>query len=196
MNKTKLVSDIGIYDAGRYQSRIANDLTPEYKAWAAMLQRCKPGGSIQRKRPTYIGCTVHPDFIKFQDFAEWCQTQIGFGNDGWAMDKDILIPGNKVYGPDTCVFVPLRLNQLLVIKRSNQGGLPSGVRKHSGGKYEASFSCNGTFTSLGLYRTPEDAYESYKLAKRVDIYRLADEWRDQIDPRVYRALMDYQFDSK
>lgn len=194
--KTKLVCGIGVYEAGRYPSKIDGVITKEYKLWRAMLSRCQPGGTIQRDRPTYIGCTVHPDFIKFQDFAAWCQTQTGFYIAGFAMDKDILIPGNKVYGPDTCVFVPLQLNQLLVLKRSNQGDLPTGVRKHSGGKYEASFSCNGTFTSLGLYRTPEDAYESYKLAKRVDIYRLADKWRDHIDPRVYRALMDYQFDSK
>lgn len=30
-----------------------------------------------------------------------------------ALDKDIFIKGNKVYGPDTCCLVPIRVNALL-----------------------------------------------------------------------------------
>lgn len=32
---------------------------------------------------------------------------------GWQLDKDLLCPGNKVYGPDTCLWLPRSLNSAL-----------------------------------------------------------------------------------
>lgn len=187
---------IGLYERGRFTSwvdgRNGNNTT-EYTLWVAMLQRCQPGGVIQKRQPTYIGCYVHPDFINFQWFAEWCQSQIGFGLKGWALDKDILIPGNKVYGPDTCCFVPKDLNSLFTHKRSTQGLYPTGVNYHKHtNRFVAQISIGGKKRHLGLFETPEGAEAAYKIAKTDDVHRQAEIWKPQIDPRVYEAMLKYK----
>lgn len=184
---------IGIYESGRYLSRIDYKITKEYDLWQHMLSRCQPDGFQQNLRPTYIGCSVHDDFIKFQDFAKWCQTQIGFGNDGWALDKDILIQGNKVYGPDTCCFVPRQLNTLFTHKHRNQGDYPTGVSYFiHRRKYQAKIRIDGKQIHLGLFDTPDAAEMAYIKAKINEICRQAEIWKDQIDPRVYTALLNYE----
>lgn len=189
----KFVSGIGICDKGRYPGKVGRITTKEYELWSGLLQRCVVGGPIQSKYPSYIGCTVHPNFIRFQDFAEWCQHQIGFRNDKWALDKDILLPGNKVYGPDTCCFVPRQLNNLLTHKRTEQGQYPTGVSFHKpNGNYLAQGSVDGRRKHLGCFDTPEAAETAYKTAKTNEIRRQAEIWKDRIDPRAYNALLNYK----
>lgn len=188
--KVNLVAGIGVYEKGIYLSKIGGTHTKEYQLWYSMLQRCKPNGLIQRKNPSYIGCSVHPDFIHFQDFAQWCQTQIGFGNDGWDLEKDILVKGNKVYGPDTCVFVPIAMNQLLTYTKSNIGLYPIGVCKHRE-RFIARIHIAPTHKYLGTFDTPEQAYAAYKIAKLDEIYRQADLWKDLMDVRVYNSLVNW-----
>lgn len=156
-----------------------------------MLSRCEVDGIEQSIHPTYIGCTVHPDFIKFQDFAAWCHTQIGFGND-WALDKDILIPGNKVYGPDTCCFVPKSINSLLTYKKSNNGRLPIGVTYHKTGRYNARVSVEDVRKCLGYFETPEEAVVAYQSAKLNEIKRQAEKYKGLVDDRIYQALLNYK----
>lgn len=190
---TKLVYGIGISDPGQYFSRVDGKHTDEYQLWVRVLQRCQSGGLFQTKQPAYIGCSVHPDFIRFQWFAEWCNNQIGFGLKGWALDKDILIQSNRVYGPDTCCFVPKQLNQLLAHKRSNQGLHPTGVSYfRNRGNYIAQIGIDGKNKTLGYFETPELAEAAYKIAKTNDIRRQAELWKTQIDPRVYVALLKYE----
>lgn len=189
----KLVAGIGICNIGKYPAAINRRDTIEYILWNSMLNRCKVGGSIQRKQPAYIGCSVHPDWIKFQDFAEWCNKQIGFGLKGWQLDKDILVQGNKVYGPDTCCFVPRQLNSLLNHRKSDQGLYPTGVTfDQKANKYRVQISLNGRPNRLGYFTDLLTASDVYRGAKANEIYKQAEIWKSQIDPRVYTALLTYQ----
>ena len=45
---------------------------------------------------------------------------------------------------------------------------------------------------LGTFPTPELAFQAYKIAKEQAIKNMANKWKDQIDPRAYDALMNYQ----
>lgn len=188
----KLVGGVGLYERGRFLGKIDGKITKEYELWNTMLQRCRPGGRIQSLHPTYIGCSVHPDFIKFQDFAEWCQTQIGFGLKDWQLDKDILIQDNKVYGPDTCCFVPRQLNAMLSHQQSNQGLYPGVRYRAAKNVYYARMKSDGRDKHIGSYTTPEAARTAYVAAKSVEIKRQAEIWKSQIDPRVFDALMTYK----
>lgn len=188
MNK----SGIGLYEKGRYLGWVDGKPTTEYRLWDNMISRCKVGGSHQTREPSYIGCSIHPDFIKFQDFAEWCHNQIGFGVEGYQLDKDILVQNNKVYGPDTCCFVPQKLNKLLVHRRSNRGEFPTGVCYCKlTDQYKSRITIDGKGIHIGLFKTPDQAESAYKIAKFKEIQRQAEIWKTEIDPRVYAALMIY-----
>ena len=48
---------------------------------------------------------------------------------------------------------------------------------------------------LGLrysFKTAQEASEAYRLCKKERIRKLANKWKDQIDPRAYNALLNYQ----
>ena len=47
---------------------------------------------------------------------------------------------------------------------------------------------------LGVFETEMEAFYAYKEAKEAYIKELANKWKDQIDPRAYDALMDYQIE--
>lgn len=72
-----------------------------YDSWASMLKRCYSENCLTRC-PTYRGCSVTPDWHNFQVYAVWYYEHYV---EGYHLDKDIKVKGNRVYGPGTCMFV-------------------------------------------------------------------------------------------
>ena len=60
-------------------------------------------------QPTYEGVTVCEEWHFFMRFRAWMMQDC----EGKHLDKDILFEGNKVYSPDTCVFVDGVVNTFL-----------------------------------------------------------------------------------
>ena len=109
------------------------------------------------------------------------------------LDKDILIKGNKVYSPETCVFVPTAINNLFVKKQRSRGDYPIGVRKLKQ-RYSAYLGIKGKTKTIGVYDTVEDAFFSYKSAKEVYIRQVADEYKNIIPTKLYTAMINYEVD--
>ena len=167
--------------------------TKDYALWKRMLERCY-SDSYQKKRPTYKGCKVSDNFKSYEYFYEWCHSQIGFGVDGFELDKDLLIKGNKVYSESTCVFIPSEINLLLVKREASRGEHPIGVYWSKTNKaFIAQINKNkGMQEKLGLFKTELEAFNAYKQAKEAFIKEQANKWKDKIDERTYEALMNYQ----
>lgn len=136
----------------------------------SMLTRCRKGGDYQKRFPTYLACSHN--FKDFQEFAEWCQSQKGYANLDdlgklWTLDKDILVPGNKIYSKDTCVFVPEYINNM-IIKRKKDSKFPRGV-SHGGGrskKFKARCNMGGKGrVVVGWAYSPEEAHKIWQLHK-------------------------------
>ena len=165
----------------------------EYALWKGVIGRCYDI-EFHKKSPTYTDCSVSEKFKYYPYFQEWCNKQIGFNEDGWHLDKDILIKGNKVYSEDTCCFVPQEINGLFIKRDAARGDLPIGVWfDKQKGKYKADVSVGRKKRKrLGSFSTPEEAFQIYKEAKEDYIKEVANKWKDQIEPRVYEALMNYQ----
>ena len=111
------------------------------------------------------------------------------------MGKDLLFKGNKHYSKDTCCFLPIEINSLMVMHRSSRGVYPSGVyfrKRQPKRPYCAVIRRGGIVKTLGNYSTPEKAFIAYKEAKEAYIKEVANKWKDQIDVRAYNALMNYQ----
>lgn len=95
----KLVCGIGINNAD-YTTSLREELPkvngkrkyrilwacPFYKLWASMLQRCYSEKRLI-KDPSYVGCSVHPDWHRFMNFRSWMEKQDW---EGMELDKDIL----------------------------------------------------------------------------------------------------------
>ena len=173
---------------------IGRHMTKEYRLWNNMVNRCYNEKEISRY-PTYKDCHVSEDWRYLSNFKEWCNNQIGFGNQGWELDKDLLSKDCKIYSEHTCVFVPPEINGFLLNGNSYRGDLPVGVILDKGAKkprYRARLSKYGKYHCYGSYSNPTDAFYAYKQAKEDFAKELAEKWKAQIDPRAYNALMNYQ----
>ena len=186
------VYSIGIVGT-KYPVSEGGVLTKEYVLWTGMLQRCY-SDTYQKKRPTYEGCEVSDKFKSYEYFYEWCNKQVGFGNEGWQLDKDLLIKGNKVYSENTSVFIPSEINQVLVKRTALRGEYLIGVSWHKRDKtFIAQVSKRkGKPEYLGSFKTEIEAFNAYKVAKESFIKEQANKWKGKIDERAYDALMSYE----
>lgn len=183
----------------KYPSYNGESLLKEYEIWKSMLKRCTE--KEWARHPTYTGTTCSENFKSYSFFYEWCNRQIGFNSRDekgvrWCLDKDILVEGNRHYSEDTCVFVPQRINKLLVKHLARRGDYPIGVVYHpKRGKFSA--RCKNGFGEtkcLGTYNTKEEAFKAYKIYKECLIKQTADEYKEQLDYKVYQALLSYEVD--
>ena len=179
----------------KYPSMINGVQTKEYVLWKHMLERCY-SDAYRNKRPTYEGCKVSDNFKSYEYFYEWCHKQIGFGNQGWHLDKDLLTKGNKVYSEDSCIFIPSEINTLLIKRAASRGEYLIGVSWHKTRKaFVARVNkSKGGSEYLGLFNTEIEAFKAYKKAKESFVKEQANKWKSQIDPRAYNALMNYEVD--
>lgn len=185
----------GVCGEGVYKTREEGQDTYVYRLWESMIQRCYSPSRLA-ERPTYTGCKVDERFMDFQKFAEWAHAQVGFGSDGFQLDKDILAPdGVFSYSPDHCVFVPGEINALFTCGNSREG-VPVGVsyRKDTGKFYTRCADESGKFVKSPCYATPQEAREDYVTRKVARVRHIADKWKGLVDDRVYTKLSSYTSD--
>lgn len=177
--------------------RCEGKLDKAYVVWSNMLKRCYDLSST-KSRPTYKDCIVSDNFKYLENFKEWCNNQVGFGlkdenGKSFALDKDILVKGNKVYSPETCCFVPPEINSLILKRCNDRGFCKIGVSLHKqSGKYKATLNVFGCNVYLGVFNTEQEAFLVYKKAKESHIKTLALKWKSSIDKRVFEKLMNYE----
>lgn len=179
------VYGVGYMGVGKYTKWKNGKETKEYTKWKGMLRRFRDKKYLQ-KHITYREVTADKSWYNFQNFAEWFEENWKDHMDSsWHLDKDILFKGNKIYSPETCCFVPQEINLVLVKSDKCRGLYPIGVSKVKGG-FLAKHKKH-----LEILKTPEEAFEVYKVDKEIEIKRMADEWRGQITEPCYHALYNY-----
>lgn len=161
-----------------------------YTVWNDMMRRCT-NEKVQEKQPTYRGCTVCDEWHDYDVFYEWFQEHY---RDGYKLDKDILFQGNKVYSPDTCVFVPNYINCLFTMTNAKRGQYPVGVyfRKDKN-KFIAQLSFGGVQKNLGSFDDPIEAFKVYEEAKYKRVKDIAENALKigEIDQRTHDAMLRY-----
>lgn len=186
----RLVCGVGVNDAP-YITGVKGAagkvvMCPYYTVWAAMLVRCF-SAKLHAKRPTYANCTLEKSWEYFTTFKHWMEQQDWQGK---VLDKDILVQGNKHYGPDTCIFITKELNNLLTVRGNSRGKYPIGVSETSMRGYSyfvASCSFYGKQKRLGYFKTIESAAQTYKEAKLGYIKELA---QKEQNPKIKQALLN------
>lgn len=188
----KTVYGFGYVGEGIYNRK--NDKI-RYEKWSKMIQRCYDPYYLN-KRPTYINCYVCNEWLCFQNFAKWYdENEYKCMNEEMHLDKDILIKGNKIYSPETCVLVPKRINSLFTKRKKCRGEYPIGVNYYS--KYNCLVASCQTLNKrefLGYFplNKPFQAFYAYKIFKESYIKQVADEYKDLIPEKLYSALYRYK----
>jgi len=189
--KRSLIFGVGINDWDGNISVDGKDIR-EYNLWKNMLKRCFDE-KFKQNQPTYKDVTCSKEWLSMTKFIEDVSQMKGFGLIGWALDKDILQKGNKLYSKETCCFVPAEVNNLLIKRDKYRGEYPVGVCfDKTMGKFMAKLRINGKRKFLGRFTTPEEAFQVYKLAKEDQIKVVAQKWQHLLDERVFQALMTYE----
>ena len=196
----KIYYGVGYIGEGKFKIHDKNGkITKCYNTWYHMLERCYDP-KFHEKNPTYKGCKVYDELLNFQNFGSWFDDNY-YEIDGERMclDKDILNKGNKIYSPNTCIFVPHNINSLFIKSDKIRGDYSIGVSYHKQTEkfiaqcsvydYEENKNKN---KNLGLYSTPEEAFNVYKEFKENYIKEVAEYYKDKIPSKLYNAMYNYQ----
>lgn len=181
---TQLVQGVGINDASYpVRPKSSRDKPcPYYMRWSDMLKRCY-SEQFRKQRPTYEQCTVCDEWVYFTNFKQWMKNQEWEGNQ---LDKDILILDNKVYSPETCLFVPLSVNNFFK-------GLKTNAVYYDIDRNKYRVSINNKF--IGRYDSEEQALIAYGIRKLEEQVSLAMKQKPEIKSAIIsNALQKHKID--
>lgn len=191
------VEGVGYVGVGKYvistSDKDGNRKDSEaYDVWRSMMRRCY-NQACQEKHPSYKGCSVNLIWHCFQNFAYWYYNN-PYRQKGWHLDKDLIVRGNKEYGPLRCAFLPPEVNYAMrTSSKDRRGEYPTGVYKHqSNGKFVARIGVKGN-RQVELIQTfdLEEAVQAYKTAKEGYISEVGEKWQGLIDQRVVDSLKNW-----
>lgn len=175
------------YNSGRYPTKINSVRVNSYEIWRHGVIRC--WHTKYEGNEAYRNVRFCDRWLDYSNFHEDVVDMIGYGVEGFTLDKDILSEkGNKIYSKETCCFVPVEVNAMLTKSDKTRGKWLIGVDYH---KKTKKFRARHR-GHLGMFDTEIEAFYVYKEAKEAYIKELANKYKDQIDPRAYEALMSYE----
>lgn len=189
----KTVFNVGYYGDGKYVAKIDGEHTTAYKKWRSMIVRCYDE-KYSNAHPTYKDCIVCEEWHNYQNFAKWFEDNYyEIPGEIMDLDKDILIEGNKIYSPETCVFVPQSLNKIFNHKKNKKSGLPIGVKRDGKRFYATCGNGRNNEIYCGRFDTAEEAfYLGYLPMKR----KIADEkinnYKEYLPTKLYDKLINYE----
>ena len=183
----RTIFGVGYIGVGKYKTGLRKR-NPEQYVWRGMLERCYGDKYKDVHSAYYNKCYVCDEWLNFQVFAEWYNENIyQIGTERMHLDKDILIKGNKVYSPDTCLIVPQSINEIFHVsgKKTKDIDLPYTILRTSKEKYSVSFRGK----SLGVYDTVDKALDTYLKAKKNYIRQKVKEMENELPTKVRDALL-------
>lgn len=169
-----------------------------YNYWRAMIERVYRKNHFAERWYSAVG--VCEEWHNYQNFAQWCADNFYKVKDSkMNLDKDIIVKHNKIYSPQTCVFVPHFINTLFIRAENTRGDLPIGVYWHERDQeYRAQCSYIDVEIGkrknkwLGGYDNSDDAFNAYKSFKENHIKYLANYYKEYIPENLYNVMINYE----
>lgn len=194
----RTVCGVGYIGEGNYTSGTKHNKDFRYETWSRMMTRCYNPYTINKPSGmAYIDCTVCEEWHNFQNFAKWYdENYYEIPGEKMCLDKDILVKGNKIYSPDTCVFLPERINILIKKQSKSKNGTPTGVLKNKRGQYETRCTVSKDDGStervfLGVYNTEKEALSIYNKTKKEEVERVGRYYKQYIPENAYICLLKH-----
>lgn len=187
-----------LYGVGMMGKDYKSPYKLEYKIWASMMCRCY-NEKYLKTNPTYKNVICVKDWHLFENFYNWLHNQENFEtlknfSQRFALDKDILIKGNKIYAPDKCCLVPQSVNNLFIKSEKTRGEYPLGINYAHGYYYAVCSNGAGKLERLGRSKDVREAFNLYKNYKEKRIKEVAKEnyKKGLITKNCYDAMLRYQ----
>lgn len=174
-------------------NKIREENRKAYTKWVNMFTRCY-NRNYKKKTPSYEGCSVCEEWTVFENFLKWFNDPNNGYREGYHLDKDLLVQGNKIYSPQTCCFIPQTINAMMTRGQRIRGKVKSIGVTYRDGKYIA--RCNfghKEAKTVGVFDNEQDAFNAYKKAKEGYIKQVAEELfsKGEVTEKVYKALLKY-----
>lgn len=149
-----------------------------------MYARCY-SKKYQQNNPIYKECTMCDEWLDDkQSFYDWVdENYYRYGNEQIDLDKDILVKGNKVYAPNTCIFAPHSINTCFESLTRE----PVYLEKLK--KYRMDIMIDGRNIKIGYFETEEEAKKEFIRHKEAAILAKADLYKSGIPRSLYKAMV-------
>lgn len=158
--------------------------------WNNMYTRCY-NHNYHKGSPNYTDCEICPEWTEDrQSFREWVRENYYSCDDERVdLDKDILVKGNKIYSPDTCIFAPHSINSLFENSVIRQ---PEYMKQSN--TYKMGIMINGKKMTIGYFPTELEAKQAYILHKTAALIAKADLYKDKIPKKLYDAMVNWKIE--
>ena len=180
-NKRCLIYGVGVNDYPT-STKVNGVEMKEYRVWKDMLKRCY-SSKYKEKYPSYRDVTCCLDWLYFSKFLQDVKDMSGAFNEDYHLDKDILGDG-MIYSPETCCFIPKKLNLSLTDRVLKSSEIGRGVRFKSG-----SYHARLDGFHLGRFDNVDDAKQCYKDARNNRTMQIVREYFSFLDVRVLNKLV-------
>lgn len=179
------VRGVGINDIPLSSMAQGGMKDPVYVLWSGILNRVT---TTNPKHSAYFDVTICNEWLRFSTFKQWMLNPANGYKAGYAIDKDIIRPGSKIYNPQSCCFVPSRIN-LLFVMHDDPSDKPTGVI-HVKNKYFSHIKVDDTVINAS-FDTLSEAMDDYVNKKTNIIRDVANEYysRGEITKRVHDAML-------
>ncbi len=187
---TKKVQGIGTNDADYKVEEHFGGIRwkcPFYKTWTQMLRRTNGIATPHSPLNGYENATVCEEWTLFSNFRKWMELQEW---KGMHLDKDLKSPGNKIYSPENCTFIPEKLNKVIAKKKKTKSIYLQGVSRRTN-RFRAMMNIDGKNTHLGYFDTEMEAHIVYS-EKKYNYLQGFIGVNDKIDSALEIYLMEFR----
>lgn len=193
MTIKRTVLGIGYNSGGVHIVSVDGMRTHTYMTWYNMMTRCY-SKKLHNRFSQYAVCEVIDEWHNFQNFADWYTNHEFYGL-GYDLDKDLLVPNNKIYSPDTCCLIPQELNKLITTGKVVRKCMVGASWNRRNNKWLSTISVNGKQIYLGSFSTELGAHKAYIEEKESIVRASADLWFGKIEAKAYEALTIWSYSS-
>ena len=182
------VHGVGYIGEGRHRCKVDNKSMLSYETWNSMLYRCYNKRKDGQNDSYYGIVEVCKEWHNYQNFAEWYYENFyTVGEESMCLDKDTICRDNKIYSPETCVFLPKKLN-VAFIKISQDKFWINDIRSNGMERFSCQITLNGKQKYLGIFNTKEELIEYKNKIRREHLLNLISEYEEKIPAHITEKL--------